>query len=203
MMMKTLKIAGIVLIILVGLTYILSIIRTTTITEKEIEITKDSSLLVTKKHSERIYYGGHALGWGGGHPKNKIQFKYNKIPYEHTTPFILIVLKLFKGDFYFVYFDRETNFEKIVYRFYKTDKDGNTKEIKAKEFPKHLAVQNSWLDKKNRLLLKEMDIEGEFSNSLTAKLWVRIEANILYYEQKYGAPVDIIRRYKEKYITVE
>ena len=48
-----------------------------------------------------------------------------------------------------------------------------------------------------------MDIEGEFSNSLTAKLWVRIEANIFYYEQKHGAPVDIIRRYKEKYITVE
>ncbi len=187
------------LVLIVGSIYILSVQRDTKKSTENIEVAKNTVIQMERIHSQKKYYGGHAFGWGGGDVKNSIEFDYDKINYLHKTPFIPIVIKLYKENFYLVYYDRETDFDNITYRFYKSTKKGDFKEINPSEFPKHIAIQNRFWSSTN----KPEDLIGlipeKLVNTTTTYLWYLIEGKPEKYN--WDTRIEFIKEYKEKYIT--
>jgi len=121
---------------------------------------------------------------------------------RRKTPFIIIIARELDNVPYIVEWDRETNFSKIVFRFYKY-KDGKWEEIDYIQFPKSLAIQNAWLDDNDIEILKKMDHQNYwFRKSLTGRLWVMLETGKQYYETEYDTyPSSFFAEFKEKYIT--
>ncbi|SDF50146.1 hypothetical protein [Cellulophaga baltica] len=204
--MKVLKyigytILGIVFLFL-SLIYLLKIQRETVKSRLDIQAAKNLVIPIKKTHSQRVYYGGHGLGWGGGDVKNLIEFNYLDKAYSHETPFILVLFRLYKEDFYVVYYDRETDFNNITYRFYKSNKKREFEEIKATTFPKHLAIQNRfWCIECSDGSKPEELIGLEPTNMLgttTAQLWYLIEGKPKMYNEN---PKQFLKEYKRKYIT--
>jgi len=186
------------IILIIGSIYILSILRDTKKSEEIIEVAENVQIQMTRIHSQKKYYGGHGFGWGGGDVKNSIEFEYNDINYLHKTPFIPIVIKLYKENFYLVYYDRETDIHNPGYRFYKSNKKGDFKEMNPTEFPKHLAIQNRfWSDNDTPEDLVGL-IPEKLKSTTTAHLWYLIEGKPENY--KWDTRIKFITEYKEKHI---
>lgn len=168
--------------------------RETSIIEIKIKVAKDITIPIEEMTSQRISLG-HALG-GGGDVKGYIKFDYDNIKYLHEVPYILELIKLYKDDFYLVYYDRETDFHNITYRFYKSTKWGSFEEINPTTFPKHIAIQNRfWYEsdaKYNLVGLKPEKMLG----STTASMWYMIAG-----EPEIDSYEEFLKDYKEKYIT--
>jgi len=186
----------------IGYIYYLSVQRDTKIWTEDINVTKNLTIPIEFKSSQRKYYGGHAFGWGGGDVKNHIKFQYHNIAYLNETPFIPVVVKFYEDTFYLIYFDRETHLRKITFRFYKSTSKGTFKEINASDFPKHLAIQNRWFkgynsDPNDLIGLDPKKITG----TMTSKIWYMIEGEQKLFEHHSPATIDFVKNYIEKYIT--
>jgi hypothetical protein len=122
-----------------------------------------------------------------------------------------IVIRANADLLYLVVFDRETDFSKIRFSYFKQH-FSTLEEIRPSEFPKSLAIQNLWLRKENGFgadgkpvneieIAKNLDPENlYFPSSLTAKMWMQLEAGKEYYEiQNESIPKDFLKQYLQKY----
>ena len=197
--MKFLKCFGClgITLLIAGFFFILINSRTRSTDIKEIAVAKNIVIPVELMHSQKRYFGGHGFGFGGGNVKNQVEFYYNQIKYLHNTPYILEVIKLYKNHFYLIYYDRVSDRNEITFRFYKSTKEGGFDEIKATQFPKHLAIQNRFWTGYN----KPEDLVGLIPEKLkgtkTVSYWHIIEDE----PQDWDTRVEFIKDYKEKYIT--
>jgi len=165
-----------------------------------ITVAPDTEITFDFTSSKRGYFGGHGLGWGGGHQKNSIEFEYRGITYKDDMPYTPISITYYNQSFYIIYFDRETDFNKITFRFFKSIDKGKFKEIESRQFPKQIAIQNRWFDnqeKQNKTKQLQLD---NIKSSLTAKVWYQLEKGVNYYEMQSYIPLDFLQAYKEKYI---
>ena len=190
---------GIVLISIFFIGYFLFRRETSEWTEN-ITISPNTEISVDLMSSQRGYFGGHGLGWGGGGSKGAIKFMHNGVHYESKTPYTPIAIKYDAQVFYMICFDRETDFNKITFRFYKATVKGEFKEIKASEFPKHLAIQNRWFDTDEKRDKTEQLQLDKMQGSLTAKIWYQLEKEINYHEMPSYIPLEFLQDYKENYI---
>ncbi|MCF6350555.1 MAG: hypothetical protein L3J23_05930 [Flavobacteriaceae bacterium] len=204
--MKKFKYMGLILLTVIFFIacyiYYLSIQRDTKVWTKEVEVAENIKIPIEFMTSQKKYYGGHAFGWGGGDYTGYIKFNYKGIFYDDNAPHTPIVIKYYKENFYIVYFDRETDFHKIMFRFFKSQTEGNFKEINRNQFPKHLAIQNRWFKKgsASKDILKQLDI-SRMGNSLTAKIWYYLKTGINYHESPYYVPENLLKEYKKENFT--
>jgi len=164
---------------------------------ERISLAKGGELEVDYVFSNKVYHGHpHVFGWGGDDPRYKLTFEHpfkRKITWKGAhTP---IILDVQDNIVYLVVFDRETDFNKIRFKFYKF-KD-NWHEISHKEFPKSIAKQNTWLNKGEIVDSSSSD----FNSSLTARLWLQLEQNEEYYESKNAEiPWSFLAKYEKIYM---
>ncbi|WP_299219238.1 hypothetical protein [uncultured Aquimarina sp.] len=189
-------------IVLIGIILILCFLfrRETKEWTEDITIAPNTELSVDLMSSQRGYFGGHGLGWGGGGQKSAIEFEYDGVQYEDEMPYTPISIKYYNKHFYIIYFDRETDFNKISFRFFESTTEGEFNEIESNQFPKQIAIQNRWFsnqEKQNKIEQLQLD---EIRGSLTAKVWYQLEKGIDYYEMPSYIPLDFLESYKEKYI---
>jgi len=186
-------------LLIVGM-YIYTMQRDTKTEVENIEVNHNITLPIEVMNSQRLSYWGH-FGGGGGDVKNHIKFQYKGIEYLHKTPFIPIIVKLYKEHFYLVYYDRETIPRETTYKFYKSSNNGNFEEINPSQFPKHLAIQNRFWSKSGD---KPEDLAGlqpeKLVSTTTAYLWYNYLTKDEQKNYEY-ASIDFIKEYKEKYIT--
>ncbi|MDI7260597.1 MAG: hypothetical protein QME90_11830 [Thermodesulfobacteriota bacterium] len=113
---------------------------------------------------------------------SKVQWIKNGNPYTRETWFIPIIINEIERIPYIVEFDRETDFSKITFWFYRFD-GKSWEEIEYTEFPKAIAKQNMWLNEENWRVVQIMDPKDErFRRSLTGILWILLETGVQYYE---------------------
>ncbi len=128
------------------------------------------------------FFGSHfsPISWGGGDPWAEIGFSSGGKQYNWQGPYIPIAVQPDGGRFYLVVFDRESA-PPVYFRFYRSGETAKWEEIKAKEFPRHLAIQNTWLRKVNPAIneyeiVERLDpTDPSFQSSLTAQLWNYLE----------------------------
>ncbi|MCD8401426.1 hypothetical protein [Tenacibaculum finnmarkense] len=200
--MKVLKILGktILGIILsfVLFIYIISIQRDESINVRNLEIEKNIIIPVKRVHSQKKYYGSVHFGFGGGDVKSSIEFKYKALEYYHNTGFIPIVIKFYNNNFYLIYYDRETDFNNIVYRYYKSNQKREFEEINATDFPRSVVIQNwFWHSDSNASDLIGLDPK-KIKNTTTVYLWYLIEGKPKTYY--WDTREEFIKQYKEKYL---
>ncbi|WP_299242774.1 hypothetical protein [uncultured Aquimarina sp.] len=202
--MKTLKkigliFSGIALIVVLLISYLLFKRETKEWTEN-ITVAPNTEISINLMSSQRGYFGGHGLGWGGGGQKNSIEFEYDRVQYEDEMPYTPISIKYYDRHFYIIYFDRETDFNKISFRFFKSTNEGEFNEIESSQFPKQIAIQNRWFSNQEKQNKIEQLQLNEIRGSLTAKVWYQLEKGIDYYEMPSYIPLDFLESYREKYI---
>lgn len=148
--------------------------------------------------SDKVYHGHpHLIGWGGDDPKYKLTFHYpSKKEIIWKGVFVPIILDAQDNYAYLVVFDRETDYTKIRFRFYRYKESWN--EISYKEFPKSLAKQNTWLKKDEFVDSSASD----FNSSLTAHLWLQLEQDKEFYEsEKEVISQDFLFKYEKAYMS--
>jgi len=111
-----------------------------------------------------------------------------------------IAVREYKGHLYMIVFDRETEYRKIRFRYYR-QADNTFLEIAADEYPREIAVQNLWLgDQYAKEAVMKLDPDDtHFQRSLTAKIWRQLETHREYYEMDYTIEAEFLRGYLEKY----
>ena len=104
-----------------------------------------------------------------------------------------ITLRAWNEQLYLITFDRETDFSKIRFRYYRQD-SATLVEMPAAQFPKQIATQNLWLKTHNgfrpdRTVINDLQIARDldpadrcFRSSLTAKIWMQLETGREFYE---------------------
>lgn len=110
-------------------------------------------------------------------------------------PYTPISIKYYDKNFYIIYYDRETDFNKISFRFFKSDNEGEFNEIESNQFPKQIAIQNRWFndkEKQNKTIQLQLD---NIRGSLTAKVWCQLEKGINYYEIPSYISLDFLKLY--------
>jgi len=149
-------------------------------------------LQIHQHSSNTAYHGavghGSPFWWGGGDPWHETHFTIDGKTYRWEGPYIPIAIQPDKDDtVYVVVYDRESEESKrhptdFWFRLYRS-RDGRTwDEIGPKEFPKHLAIQNTWLNEHNGELneyeiVAKMDPKDPwFLRSFTAALWRLLES---------------------------
>ncbi len=184
-----------ILILIFGFVFVFTFFRESETWIENITVAKNVILPVENTRSQKKTLNGYPL-FGDLYRKNQIKFNYNNIKYIHKVPFIPIVIRMYKNDFYLVYYDR-TDMKNITYRFYKSTSEGDFEKIEPTKFPKHLAIQNRWFNgddnAENLIGLKPEKLLG----TTTAFLWRMIED----YPKGFDSSLDFIKQYKEKYIT--
>jgi hypothetical protein len=149
---------------------------------ENIRLWNGTKLQIQQHSSERIYHGGHGFGWGGGDPWGDVQFTYVEKIYRWEGPYIPIAIQPDEdGTIYIVVYDRESEEASrtrgYFFRIYRNRGTKSWDEIGPKDFPKHLAIQNTWLHAHNgdlneyELVAKMDPKEPWFRRSLTANLW--------------------------------
>ncbi len=190
--------------------------------QEKIILPDGNELTVIHKHSNDPYISfSHLGGIGSGDDHfSVIEFvlppkKFRWAVARDERP---IVLRLNQKQPWLVTYDRT---DTICFRFYAFTEDGFATEIAAEDFPKHLAIQNMWLKKERGYRdgkpIDEYEIVAaldptsyDFQNSLTAKMWLRIEKGIRYssytdmklfgFRDMKADPL-FLTEYKKKYIN--
>lgn len=207
--MKFLKYMGViilsVIVIIVSYVYYLSVQRDTSTWVEDIQVSENVKIPIEIMTSQRKFYGNHIFGWGGGDDTGYIKFNYNGITYYDNAPHTSIVIKLYKDNFYIVYYDRETDFSKITFKFFKSQTDGKFLEIKATEFPKHLAIQNRWFSSHESSNNKKENLIGlnpkKMRGTMTVDIWYMIEGKQSILTDNTRIPIEFIEKYKEENFT--
>jgi hypothetical protein len=183
----------------------------------------DGQRLQIQRHSsQRVYHGIAApcspFAWGGGDPWEITTFSWKARAYRWEGRYIPIAVQIDETGPYIVVFDRETSPNLLGFRIYRATGPSRWKEIRPAEFPKHLAVQNTWLRRNNGVgadgkVLNEYELVAKmdpreywFRESLTAKLWRCLDdpkANsFLSPELAFGEipSEDFVRQFKARWI---
>ena len=158
------------------------------------------------------------FGWGGGDPWGGATFTINGTTYRWEGKYIPIAVQRDLTGVYIVVFDRETSPNLLGFRIYQATGPSTWKEVRPADFPKHLAIQNTWLRENNGIgergkalneyeLVTKMD-PGEFwfRHSLTATLWSCLDDpkadSLLKPVLSFGETPseDFVRQFKAKWI---
>lgn len=189
-------------IVLIGIILILYFLfrRDTKEWTENIEVAVNTEVSVDLISSQRGYFGGHGLGWGGGHKKNAIEFEYDGVHYEDNMPYIPVSITYHDNNFYLIYYDRETDINKTTFRFFRSTKKGKFDKIKASDFPKHLAIQNRSFNGFNS---NEEDLVGldpeKLVGTMTVDIWYQIEGKVSL-DGYDPTELDFIKNYKKQYL---
>jgi hypothetical protein len=170
-------------------------------------------LKIQKCTSQKAYHGTpnhlNPFWWGGGDPWDIVQFTVDDKEYRWEGPYIPIAVQPDKDAVYIVVFDRETPGD-CRFRLYRNITTATWLEITPKDFPRHLAIQNTWLRTNNGIrmdgtVVNEYDIVAkmdpgsyDFCGSLTAKLWDYLENPDFDYNDSLLE--GFLREYKTKWI---
>lgn len=133
-----------------------------------------------------------------------IPWKNNEIRWKGVD--IPVSLRAYQDTLYMIGFDRETDFDKTIFRYYKQT-ENQFKEIKPGEYPKTIATQNLWFSKRQQedgrvnLAINLDPNEDWFSRSLTAIIWCQLMTGKEYYEIVEGVPTEDVRKVAEEYIA--
>jgi hypothetical protein len=178
---------------------------------EEIKLWDGRKLPIQRHNSDRVYHGGHGFGWGGGDPWEDVQFTIVGKEYRWEGPYIPIAIQPDKDNtVYLVVFDRESDFSHPGFRLYRATSQSKWEEIPPAQFPKHLAIQNTWLRKNNGIgmdgkVLNEYQVVSEmdpgfiwFRESLTAKLWSCLDDPNFSYNNSPSEK--FVRQFKAKWI---
>lgn len=110
-----------------------------------------------------------------------------------------VVIRESEDTLYLVVFDRETDFAQIRFRFF-AERHNGFHEIPAREFPGGVAVQNMWLEDRDKTLVANLDIAATgFSESLTARMWRQILTATEYFEDPSPVPSEHLQQFVAKY----
>jgi hypothetical protein len=164
------------------------------------------TLPIQQQSSERAchFAAGHGYLWGGGDPWHKTTFLWMGKSYCWEGPYIPIVIQPDRDDvIYVVAFDRETpNYRPTYFRLYQSVTCSSWKEIATNEYPKHLAIQNTWLHQDAGDIVAKMDPSSFwFRESLTAKLWSYLE-HPHEFDFAETPSEDFVQRFKERWIRI-
>lgn len=180
---------------------------------EQIRLWDGKRLEIQQNSSHKAYHGTpHHLNpfwWGGGDPWHITTFTWNDTNYCWEGPYIPIAIQPDQdGTFYIAVFDRETAPGK--FRLYRKTTTCQWQEIDRKDFPRHLAIQNTWLSEENGIrndhtVVNEYEIVAnmnpadiDFRRSLTAKLWSYLEnPGFSTFED---VPETFLQKYKSKWI---
>lgn len=160
---------------------------------KTVEVTSGNFI---EYHRHLILWDLKHQSWAAVHalPVQEAKFyqrntTYLSIPWNGQELFwigvgVPISLRSYEGNLYMITFDRESDFHKIRFRYYKQEHNVLS-EISCKDYPKSIATQNLWLDKRGLELVRELNPENSwFRDSLTANIWYQLEKEKEYYQQK-------------------
>jgi hypothetical protein len=141
-----------------------------------------------------------------------IPWRDNQVVWDTVS--IPFSLRVFDDVLHIIAFDRETDFSKPRFRYYRQD-GAKFKEIKPDEFPREIATQNMWLkptavvrgsdDKLHYDLQLARDINPDdvyFYSTLTARVWVHLATGKDYYQQDHHADGETVKSYKRMYSPV-
>lgn len=94
-----------------------------------------------------------------------------------------ISIRSYEDKVYMIVFDRESDFSKVRFRYYRQDHNVLS-EISPKDYPKAIATRNLWLtDVKKIEALRNLNPDDiTFQRSLTAKIWHQLEKGTEYYQ---------------------
>jgi len=165
-----------------------------------VRFSNGTDILVRQHASQRIYHGHpHVFGWGGGHPTQKMQFEFNRTLITWQGPYIPIALNAEGTQVYLAVFDRETDFSRISYRLYQYG-GGTWLEIQPSKFPRRLAIQNLWLKEGDGVIARALNTaDAVFRSSLTAKLWLKLDKDVDYYNAPHEVDKVFLDDYKRRY----
>lgn len=104
-----------------------------------------------------------------------------------------ISIREYNGLLYMIIWDRESNFHKIRYRYFKQVHDIFA-EISWNEYPRNIAVCN--LESNDFKCLNDM---SKLKKSATARIWYNLEHGIEYYEQPEEIGTEFLEAYIHKY----
>ena len=136
-----------------------------------VRLWNEQPLEVRQSYSQRVYHGNpHAFGWGGGDPRSEVTFNVDGTTYRWEGGYIPIAIQKDSSGIYIVVFDRETP-NHTGFRLYRAKGPSVWDEIPPSDFPKHLAIQNTWLREDNEIVAKMDPGDNWFRRSLTARLW--------------------------------
>jgi len=184
---------------------------------EDIKLWAGGKLHIQRHSSQRVYHGGHGFGWGGGDPWEDVEFTVYDKDYRWEGPYIPIAIQTDQkfSAIYIVVYDRESEEARRssgrMFRIYRNRGVDSWDEIAPKDFPKYLAIQNTWLRKNNGVgmdgavlneyaLVSGMDPKDPwFCSSLTASLWDLLE-NPNNKTGKEESTESAVRAYKEKWI---
>jgi hypothetical protein len=184
---------------------------------EDVRLWNGTKVRIQRHSSERIYHGGHAFGWGGGDPRGDVQFTFGEKKYRWEGPYIPIAIQPDDdGAVYLVVYDRESEEASrrrgYFFRIYRSRGSGSWDEIAPKDFPKHLALQNTWLLASNGVgmdgrvenqyeIVAQMDpADPWFRRSLTASLWSFVVDPSDKTDKNKEPSESFLREYKEKWI---
>lgn len=164
--------------------------------ETDISLADGQTLLVRKSGSEWRYFGlGHGMGgFGGGGFRQELEFTHDGTKYSWDGNSEPIVLQMDDGHPVLVTFDRETNFAKITFRYFRHE--GKWQELPLTSFPPRLAIQNMWLGDDAKLIRRADPADSRFRRSLMAKLRYCIIHGTQYWELERR---DIEQKFLEDY----
>ena len=168
--------------------------------KEEVKFYDESIITVHYHYSENAgFIIRDVFSVGGGNRRYEIRFKYKGKDYLWKSKSRTFILNAYKNTLYTMIFDTETDRGKICFRFYKYK--NKWIEIPAKEFPKEISIENMGLSEDDKYDLKGLNPDYyPFRRTLTAKLWLRLEKGIKYYEAPDVVDYDFLKEYKKKYI---
>jgi hypothetical protein len=183
-----------------------------------IQLWDGGSLKIYQHSSQKAYHGavGHfsPFWWGGGDPWGDVKFTVGGEKYRWDGAYIPIAIQPDNTGVYIAVFDRETKdyYHPTRFRLYRSTTPTTWEEIGSKDFPRHLAIQNTWLSRDHAIgeganpmpndyeIVAMMDTAYSwFQRSLTAKLWSYLENP--QFDMERDVPEAFLRQYKAKWIT--
>ena len=179
----------------------------------EIIQTWDGQYLKIKQHTSQQEYRGSHFGpssSGGSDPWRETRFTVGGQNYRWEGAFIPIAIQPDTTAVYVVVYDRETPGGSSRFRLYRSITPTSWAEIAPKDYPRHLAIQNTWLRANNgilpdRTVHNEYDVvanmdpaEPWFRRSLTAKLWSYLDDPA--FSMEHEPSEDSVRQFKAKWI---
>ena len=129
----------------------------------------------------------------------KIEFEFNGALITWQDRYTPIALNAEGAQVYLAVFDRETDFSRTGFRFYQYS-GGAWLELQPSKFPRRLALQNLWLKESDGVTAKALNTgDAVFRSSLTAKLWLKLEKEIDYYNAPHEVDKKFLDDYKRRY----
>jgi tetratricopeptide (TPR) repeat protein len=172
----------------------------------------DGQYLKIKQHTSDIE--DSPLASSNSDPWQETTFTVGGKQYRWEGKYIPIAVQPDEKAVYIAVYDRETkDYDRPTrFRLYRSNSPTDWTEIAPKEFPKHLAIQNTWLREDDGILsdgttsdqydlVAKMDPSAPwFRRSLTAKLWGYLEDPKFNIEREPSE--EFVKKFKAKWIRM-